>query len=114
MTQASVDPFTQQVDVAHRAGVLLDRVPRHRFEARALQLQGEALAAQSFGDRYKSGRSGCWGLLVPSVDVVVELAVEDAGADLEEVMGTGRGPLHLLFLHHRFRDDAVHGDLRCS
>ena len=59
------------------------------------------------------GRSGCCGLLVPSVDVVVELAVEDAGADLEEVMGTGRGPSHLLFLHHPFRYDTVHGGLGC-
>jgi hypothetical protein len=28
--------------------------------------------------------SGCCGLLVPSVDVVIEAFVEDAGADLEE------------------------------
>jgi hypothetical protein len=52
-------------------------------------------------------------LLVPSIDVVIEAFVEDAGADLEEVMGAGGCPSHLLLLNHPFRDDAVQGDLGC-
>ena len=45
------------------------------------------------GDRTNRGRSGCCGLLAPSVDVVVEVSVEDTVADLEEAMGAGLGSI---------------------
>jgi hypothetical protein len=35
------------------------------------------------------------------VEVVGELVVEDAGADLEQQVGAARGPAHLLFLTMR-------------
>ena len=51
---------------------------------------------------------------IPAVEVRGELVVEDAGADLEEQVGSTRSPAHLLFLHHAFADDLVHGGLGCA
>ncbi len=43
-----------------------------------------------------------------------QFVVEDAGADLEEEVSSAWGPAHLLFLHHAFADDLVHGGLGCA
>ena len=48
---------------------------------------------------------------IPAVEVRGELVVEDAGADLEEQVGSTRSPAHLLFFHHAFADDLVDGGL---
>ncbi len=55
-----------------------------------------------------SGRDGLFGW-VPSLDVVVELVVENTGANLKEPMRSGGCPAHLLFLYHPFRDDLILG-----
>ncbi|HXZ70645.1 MAG TPA: hypothetical protein VEH31_07225, partial [Streptosporangiaceae bacterium] len=44
---------------------------------------------------------------VPAVKVAGELVVQDAGADLEQEVGTGGCPAHLLFLDHALADDLV-------
>jgi hypothetical protein len=48
---------------------------------------------------------------IPAVKVGSQFVVEDAGADLEEEVGSAWGPAHLLFLDHAFADDLVHGGL---
>lgn len=46
---------------------------------------------------------------VPACEFCGEGVVEDAGADLEEVVSAFFGPAHLLFLDHAFGYDLVHG-----
>jgi len=48
---------------------------------------------------------------IPAVEVRGQFVVEDAGADLEEQVGSTRSPAHLLLLHHAFADDLVDGGL---
>jgi hypothetical protein len=45
------------------------------------------------------------------VEVVGEFVVEDSGADLEQEVGTARGPTHLLLVDHAFADHLVDGRL---
>lgn len=55
------------------------------------------------------GRVGKAG--VPAAEVVGEVVVEHAGADLKEQVRAARRPPHLLVLHHPFADDLVDGGL---
>ncbi|GEM_PF-4529459 len=47
---------------------------------------------------------------VPAVEVVGELVIEDAGADLEQEVGAAGCPTHLLFLYHALADDRLTAD----
>lgn len=72
------------------------------------------------GDRYKSGEimlqpGGCrwWCSCVDaSADVVVEVAIEDSGSDLEQVVGARGRPAHLLLFDHPLGDHRVHRRFR--
>ena len=64
-------------------------------------------------------RHGIRGLVeagVPAAEVVGELVVEDAGADLQQQVCAARSPAHLLFLYHALADDLVDRGLgeRCG
>src|SRR5664279_5845048 len=62
----------------------------------------------SRGERFNRGVLCSGEVGVPAVEVVGELVVEDAGADLNEQMGTAWGPAHLLLLYHALADHLVH------
>ena len=85
-----------------RTGIAVCRVR----EGRCRRLRGES--GTNWGARGDWGGVGCSAEAgVPAVEVVGELVVEDAGADLQQQVGAAGCPAHLLFLDHAFADDLV-------
>src|SRR5712692_3368839 len=46
---------------------------------------------------------------IPRAEGLLPFAVQHAGANLQQEMGTALAPLHLLFFHHPLADHLVHG-----